>query len=528
MGIVRKAAPSMPTRAWLALVTLLLAPGGAEAGPPRPERLVGYGIVNHWHEVDPDVLAERLQHHGLNLTLIEYVPGDWRAGGPDPDVVVPVVRARLPGFVAAMRARDIWTFVTLVNANGAQQRAKDDAWFRNQLDFVRDAVGTDRVILQAVSEARGTPAELLKLEGWTRTVALEWPGEKSHYGFLLPGHHLDFHPCEVPVPAGSSPPVSWPVTTHTIVNTDCLEVIHYLNGWPAHGDPGRARHGPADPGRVRSYARHVLGTGVHFVYYGFQNLAVDEAALAGLTLGLLDAGVTVRASPGPARLLLSPPSGPHLGTQRLEVTLIVPGTTARASGTTAALDGADISAAAAACLVARPGVLIGAGHGWVFHCPGLTAAELGPGPHTLAIAVDLADGTRVTDVVTWDVLLNAEPPQPPAPLSGSSGPPGTVTVSPPSGTYAATQVLDLAIAVTGAVSLSVEGTVTLDGTDVTPVVRQCAVPGWSASGDLTLRCPRIPARLLGPGVHELAATLRVGGGPPRTHRVTWEILPAVD
>jgi hypothetical protein len=286
--------------AWvLGLQLLVLAAGDVEAQAPRPDRLVGYGIVNHWHAVDPERLAARLAASGLNFTLVEYVPGEWADmdTGPEPDGILPVVRRQLPHFIRAMRAREIWTLVSLVNANGSRQRTKADAWFRGQLEFIRTAVGPDRVILQSVSETQGTREEMLKMEDWTRAVAFDWPGEKSYYGVKLPGHLLDFHPCDPPRPPGAPPKVIWPPGSETIVNTDCLELIEYLNGWRAHRDAERARGGPADTERVRAYVRDVLRTGVHFMYYGFQNRAIDEAALAGIALGMKDAGVRVRRGP---------------------------------------------------------------------------------------------------------------------------------------------------------------------------------------------------------------------------------------
>jgi hypothetical protein len=283
-------------------------------------------MVNHWHRPtnDPAMLADHLWKRGLNLTAIEYVPGtheEWSTScdpgrrGPDPAAVVTANhREKLRTFVREMRRRGIWTMINIVNANGCLQRRMDTIWFQGEFNFILQQVGPELVILQAVSEwPKGTSDEQTRQQQWATIVRNQWPGYKSwnrpaSVTVAQPDHMLEFHPCDAPEMD------NWQRRPDTIVNTDCTSIIDYLN----NGVPGGA--GPANSARVADYVAGVLsgrarstapgipavpfGGGVHFVYYGAQNVTPDTNALDGIRAGITAAGVFVAALPA------TPPATP--------------------------------------------------------------------------------------------------------------------------------------------------------------------------------------------------------------------------
>jgi glucose/arabinose dehydrogenase len=117
-------------------------------------------------------------------------------------------------------------------------------------------------------------------------------------------------------------------------------------------------------------------------------------------------GTVDRLAPAATRrLTVSPPSGIYLLTQGFDLVLILEGAGPGLAGGRATLDGVDVSAALAGCLVS--GTLPPAGV--TLRCPGLQGALLGPGVHTLSVTLDFVDGTNVTATVTWDIRANIEP-----------------------------------------------------------------------------------------------------------------------
>ena len=75
------------------------------------------------------------------------------------------------------------------------------------------------------------------------------------------------------------------------------------------------------------------------------------------------------------------------------------------TGVTGRLDGLDVSAPLASCLL--PGTSLPGGV--VLRCPGLSGALLGVGAHELDVTVALSDGTSATGSVAWQVRGNTEP-----------------------------------------------------------------------------------------------------------------------
>jgi len=104
-------------------------------------------------------------------------------------------------------------------------------------------------------------------------------------------------------------------------------------------------------------------------------------------------------------LALSPFSGKYVSTQGFDVTLIVKAADVTVVSLSATLDGNNVTAPLQGCVI--PGTLILGGE--TFRCPNVVAGPiLGVGTHTLAVTVDLSDGSSVSDEVSWEVLENSE------------------------------------------------------------------------------------------------------------------------
>ena len=106
-----------------------------------------------------------------------------------------------------------------------------------------------------------------------------------------------------------------------------------------------------------------------------------------------------------ANLSISPPSGDYVTTSGFDLTLIVEVSDRSVVGGSATLDGSNITAGLASCVI--PGTLVSGGQ--TLRCPGITGESLGTGTHTLDVTLDLSDGTSVSDTVTWGVKDNVEP-----------------------------------------------------------------------------------------------------------------------
>ena len=106
-----------------------------------------------------------------------------------------------------------------------------------------------------------------------------------------------------------------------------------------------------------------------------------------------------------ASLRISPPSGDYVITQGFDLTLIVETPGLSVVGGSAILDGSDVTAALAACII--PGTLVLGGQ--ALRCPGLTGATFGTGIHFLEVTLDLNDGSSVSDAAIWEVIGNTEP-----------------------------------------------------------------------------------------------------------------------
>ena len=122
-----------------------------------------------------------------------------------------------------------------------------------------------------------------------------------------------------------------------------------------------------------------------------------------VVLAFMVAGaVTADATP---ILAVSPPSGTYAMTQAFDLTLLVAAPGLTIVGGSAVLDGVNVTAALAGCVI--PGTLVVGGQ--TFRCSGVRASSLGPGAHILTITLNFSDGSAVTTAVTWNVLTVTGP-----------------------------------------------------------------------------------------------------------------------
>ncbi len=236
----------------------------AAAGPPSSQRasiLIGYGVINLWHTIDPAELAGLLSEAGCTLTEIEYVAWFDESGRKGLSSETRVAAAKR--LVNAMRRQRITTLISLVNWNGEAQRQQSDAWFQERLREINEQIGPERVILLGVSEPDGQEGG--KAHRWMGFALEQWKGLKAACGDGGRGapqvkgfDYVDWHHCEdfteatVRLRTAGVP---------TINNTDCGPVIN----------PG--------PDRARAMARIAVKKGAHFLIYGFKDRAIDKAVI---------------------------------------------------------------------------------------------------------------------------------------------------------------------------------------------------------------------------------------------------------
>ncbi len=97
-------------------------------------------------------------------------------------------------------------------------------------------------------------------------------------------------------------------------------------------------------------------------------------------------------------------------------------------------------------------------------------------------------------------------------------------ISPPSGVYLQTQVVDISLAlrVSSLEALSVSAS--FNGGDVSSALSECLLDGTLAAGGQSFRCGGIPLNILGPGDYTLAVTLELESGISVTDEVVWQVL----
>jgi hypothetical protein len=230
---------------------------------------------------------------------------------------------------------------------------------------------------------------------------------------------------------------------------------------------------------------------------------------------VLQSGQAVPAPPG-GSLTISPPSGTLVPGQAFDLALIVQSEGQPITGVAASLDGVDVGAALGGCVAAHAGALTGGTPGAVLRCPGLVADLFGgPGNHTLAVTVTLGDGRTLSDTAVYQIPAASTTPASPSLL-----------VSPAPGAYAASQSFDLVIVLDAAGRAITGAQVTFDEADVTSIVAGCAVAGTLPTGQLTFRCPGLPADALGLGTHLFRVTVTLSDGSTVADGAVWQILAA--
>lgn len=105
-------------------------------------------------------------------------------------------------------------------------------------------------------------------------------------------------------------------------------------------------------------------------------------------------------------LTITPPTGILSSTQKFDLALILESNYFQLTGGRALLDGADVTGALLACTGIRIGTTLPLGAS--VRCPGLSAWELGTGYHSFRVELYFADGTRLSDRVTWHVREGRE------------------------------------------------------------------------------------------------------------------------
>lgn len=102
---------------------------------------------------------------------------------------------------------------------------------------------------------------------------------------------------------------------------------------------------------------------------------------------------------------------------------------------------------------------------------------------------------------------------------------GVMTLSPPSGTYLATQTIDLSVVI-DTPEPSIESLqVLLNEADATDTIGSCLMAnnGMLATGGLSLRCPNVNSSMAA-GTTHLTLSIRLADGSRHTAAVTWTVL----
>jgi hypothetical protein len=196
-------------------------------------------------------------------------------------------------------------------------------------------------------------------------------------------------------------------------DTDMLVRIGGIDGSPSPNLGTITNVGPlgVDAGADAGFDIDGAGTLLAALTVGGVNrlYTIDPATGAAAAVGTIGGGnlaigalaAAPAATPTPPNLLsILPATGSFGSNQRfdLELVLAAPGRTV--TGGQAVLDGADVTAALAACVV--PGTLVSGGT--TFKCAGLGGPVFGVGDHTLQVTLQLDDGSSHTRTVTYTIL----------------------------------------------------------------------------------------------------------------------------
>jgi len=174
---------------------------------------IGYSNVATLNASDVNMIA------GLGLTLVQAEMIPFRPDGGDTNIDKHF--GRISEAVAAARRAGIIFFLTLVNWNGASQRAQSDSWFYSMVDRVAGQLGPGNIWLEGVSEPDTNDA---KARRWIEYALSRWPGTKVINGHGGRGNYpggdiLDWHYCDYPSF------LSGVKTTDRLHSTDCTPIL---------------------------------------------------------------------------------------------------------------------------------------------------------------------------------------------------------------------------------------------------------------------------------------------------------------
>lgn len=136
--------------------------------------------------------AEAILRTGCTMVQMELTPFDTM-----PDVRRHLSRAQ--EVVSVTRSMNAIFFLTLVNWNGASQRAQSDQWFQDSLDAILATIGPVGVWLEGVSEPANSDPKAVR---WQRWAVERWPGVTVVNGpggngpAAVAGTYLDVHFCD--------------------------------------------------------------------------------------------------------------------------------------------------------------------------------------------------------------------------------------------------------------------------------------------------------------------------------------------
>ncbi|ETW92798.1 MAG: hypothetical protein ETSY1_42090 [Candidatus Entotheonella factor] len=141
----------------------------------------------------------------------------------------------------------------------------------------------------------------------------------------------------------------------------------------------------------------------------------------------------------------------------------------------------------------------------------------------------ILDNEAESEAMRFDSRHNTNPDVRPQLVVDVSLPP--LLISPPSGTYAQTQVLDVVVFFSLPEGTTPTGiTVLLDGEDASSIFASCVpgVLGTVVGGGQTLRCPAQNASDIGPGSHLVEVILSLSDGTSLQQSVNWLILENIE
>ena len=238
--------------------------------------LVGYGVDNFWHTIDPVKLAGLLLKAGLTMTSIELMGWSTSPFFKSPHLCEPLLNA----FVAAMRAAKIVTFISVVNDNKGHGKYGDDHTpassydraIRQCREYVRQ-LGPEGLIIQPVAETQ---------TDWGRAFEVDTVRIFKASGFLTCCN--DGAGTQAPKHGEAHNALHHGSTSNVGTDGDLVIGDHgmFLRAVNIGGDV----YGMGDPAKVEAYARKVRVAGRRgFGYYGFGHRAIDEATIAAIGRG---------------------------------------------------------------------------------------------------------------------------------------------------------------------------------------------------------------------------------------------------